>query len=206
MGEVEIRRSARRKRTVRAYRERARAAAAAHGRNPDDLTILFVFKPIIVSSREEAQRLVDASAHPDDAALLTAAAAWSSDLETDLTALDLDRPIDPSVFGEHVSRGSIAGLYGGADEDAPLRALLTAKARLGLIVDRSGVVGTAEEVADFVQELGDDADNDGFAFSGDFHPVTLHRMLDELVPILRRRGILRREYPGGGLRGSLAEF
>ena len=68
------------------------------------------------------------------------------------------------------------------------------------------MVGTAEEVADFVQELGDDADNDGFAFSGDFHPVTLHRMLDELVPILRRRGILRREYPGGGLRGSLAEF
>ena len=192
--------------TVRAYRERARAAAASHGRNPDDLTILFVFKPIIVSSREEAQRLVDASAHPDDAALLTAAAAWSSDLETDLTALDLDRPIDPSVFGEHVSRGSIAGLYGGADADAPLRALLTAKARLGLIADRSGVVGTAEEVADFVQELGDDADNDGVAFSGDFHPVTLHRMLDELVPILRRRGILRREYPGGGLRGSLTEF
>ncbi|QHC58525.1 LLM class flavin-dependent oxidoreductase [Rathayibacter sp. VKM Ac-2760] len=192
--------------TVRGYRERARTAAAAHGRNSDDLTILFVFKPIIVSSREEAERLVDASAHPDDATLLAVAAAQSSDLETDLTVLDLDRPVDPSVFGEHVSRGSIAGLYGGADADAPLRALLTAKARLGLIADRRGVVGTAEEVADFVQELGDDADNDGIAFSGDFHPVTLHRMLDELVPILRRRGILRRGYPGGGLRGSLREF
>ncbi|SMH39081.1 FMN-dependent oxidoreductase, nitrilotriacetate monooxygenase family [Rathayibacter oskolensis] len=192
--------------TVRSYRERARAAAAAHGRDPDDLTILFVVKPVVVSSREEAERLVAASAHPDEEALLAIAAAQSSDLETDLTALDLDRPIDPSVFGEHVSRGSIAGLYGGADADAPLRELLTAKARLGLIADRRGVVGTAEEVADFVQELGDDADNDGIAFSGDFHPVTLHRMLDDLVPILRRRGILRRDHPGGGLRGSLARF
>ncbi|QHC66588.1 LLM class flavin-dependent oxidoreductase [Rathayibacter sp. VKM Ac-2759] len=192
--------------TVRAYRERARAAAAAHGRDPDDLTVLFVFKPIVVASRDEAERLVAASAHPDDETLLAVAAAQSSDLETDLTALDLDRPVDPSVFGEHVSRGSIAGLYGGAEADAPLRALLTAKARLGLIADRRGVVGTAEEVADFIQELGDDAANDGIAFSGDFHPVTLHRMLDELVPILRRRGILRRDHPGGGLRGSLAGF
>lgn len=128
------------------------AAAAAHGRDPDDLTVLFVFKPIVVASRDEAERLVAASAHPDDETLLAVAAAQSSDLETDLTALDLDRPVDPSVFGEHVSRGSIAGLYGGAEADAPLRALLTAKARLGLIADRRGVVGTAEEVADFIQE------------------------------------------------------
>ncbi|MCJ1694385.1 NtaA/DmoA family FMN-dependent monooxygenase [Rathayibacter caricis] len=192
--------------TVRAYREKARAAAASHGRDPDDLTVLFVVKPIVVSSREEAERLVAASAHPDEAALLAIASAWSSDLETDLTALDLDQAIDPSVFGGHVSRGSIAGLYGSADSDAPLRELLTAKARLGLVADRAGLVGTAEEVADFVQELGDDADNDGIAFSGDFHPVTLHRMLDELVPILRRRGILRREHPGGGLRRSLTGF
>jgi alkanesulfonate monooxygenase SsuD/methylene tetrahydromethanopterin reductase-like flavin-dependent oxidoreductase (luciferase family) len=163
-------------------------------------------KPIVVSSREEAERLVAASAHPDEAALLAIAAAWSSDLETDLTALDLDRAIDPSVFGGHVSRGSIAGLHGSAGPDAPLRELLTAKARLGLVADRRGLVGTAEEVADFVEELGEDADNDGIAFSGDFHPVTLHRMLDELVPILRRRGILRREHPGGGLRRSLAGF
>lgn len=191
---------------VRAYRERARAAATAHGRNPDELTVLFVMKPVVVASREEAERVVAASAHPDEESLLTIAAGQSSDLETDLTALDLDRPVDPSVFGEHVSRGSIAGLYGKAGPDAPLRELLTAKARLGLIADRSGFVGTAEEVADFIQELGEDADNDGLAFSGDFHPTTLHRMLDELVPILRRRGILRRGYPGGGLRGSLAEF
>jgi hypothetical protein len=31
-------------------------------------------------------------------------------------------------------------------------------------------------------------------------------MLDELVPILRRRGILRTEFGGGGLRANLHDF
>jgi hypothetical protein len=41
---------------------------------------------------------------------------------------------------------------------------------------------------------------------GDLHPVTVHRMLDELVPILRRRGILRTEFVPGGLKANLQPF
>ncbi|WP_291042285.1 LLM class flavin-dependent oxidoreductase [Herbiconiux sp.] len=194
--------------TIRDYRAKVHTAALAHGRSPADIDVLFVFKPIVVSSPEEAQRLVDASAHPDDATLLQIAAGQSSDLETDLTGLDLDRPVDPAIFGDHVSRGTIKGLLGGFDSfaDASLRELLTAKARLGRITDRSGYVGTADEIADFIEELGAEADNDGFIFSGDLHPVTIHRMLDELVPILRRRGILRTAYGAGGLRANLQDF
>jgi len=194
--------------TIRAYRAKVLDAALAHGRTAADIDILFVFKPIIVASSEEAQRIVDASAHPTDEALLQIALGQSSDLETDLTGLDLDRPVDPAIFGDHVSRGTIKGLLGRYDSfaDATLRQLLTAKARLGRISERAGYVGTAEEVADFIQELGDDAENDGFIFSGDLHPVTIHRMLDELVPILRRRGILRTSFGDGGLRGNLRDF
>ena len=36
--------------------------------------------------------------------------------------------------------------------------------------------------------------------------MTVHRMLDELVPILRRRGILRTEFGDGGLRANLQDF
>lgn len=194
--------------TIRAYRGRVHDAARANGRSPHDIDVLFVFKPVIVSSREEAQRLVEVSAHPSDADLLRIAEGQSSDLETDLTGLDLDRPVDPAIFGDHVSQGTIKGLLGKADSFASttLRDLLTAKAKLGRISDRSGLVGTADEVADFIQELGDEADNDGIIFSGDLHPVTIHRMLDELVPILRRRGILRTEFGGGGLRANLQDF
>jgi alkanesulfonate monooxygenase SsuD/methylene tetrahydromethanopterin reductase-like flavin-dependent oxidoreductase (luciferase family) len=194
--------------TIRAYRAKVHAAALAHGRSPADIDILFVFKPIVAASREEAQRIVDASAHPDDAALLQIAAGQSSDLETDLTGLDLDRPVDPAIFGDHVSRGTIKGLLGGYDSfaDATLRQMLTAKARLGRISDRAGYVGTADEIADFIEELGTEADNDGIIFSGDLHPVTIHRYLDELVPILRRRGLLRTTYGTGGLRANLQDF
>ena len=148
-----------------------------------------------------------ASAHPDDAAIRRIAERQSSDLETDLTALDVEAPLDLSVFGDHVSQGSINRLLGGEDPaTTPLRVLLAKQARLGRLSDGSGFVGTAEEFADLVERLGDEADNDGVLLWGDLHPVTVHRLLDELVPILRRRGILRSEFGGGGLRANLRDF
>ena len=190
--------------TVRAYREKVTNAAARHGR-AGKIRTLFVFKPQVVSSVEEAERVVAASLHPSEETLRRIALGHSSDMETDLTGLDLDRPLDPSIFGQHVSQGSISWLRGGFDsfDGVPLREILGQHARLGRITDRAGYVGTAEEIADFIEELGDDADNDGLLLSGDLHPVTLHRMLDDLVPVLRRRGILRAELAPGGLRANL---
>lgn len=192
-------------RSVRDYRAKIHDAAVAAGRSAADIKILFAIQPVITASAEDADRIVAASAHPDDAALVQIARKQSSDLETDLTSLDLDKPLDPSVFGAHVSRGSIQRLIGDRGDDAPLRAHLTALARAGRIADRSGFVGTAEEFADLIEELGDWG-NDGVLLWGDFHPVTLHRTLDELVPVLRRRGILRREYVDGGLQANLRAF
>jgi FMN-dependent oxidoreductase (nitrilotriacetate monooxygenase family) len=191
--------------SVRSYRAKIHDAARAAGRLPEDVKILFAVQPVIVSSPEEADRVVAASSRPDDAALAQIARKQSSDLETDLTGLDLDRPLDPSVFGAHVSQGSIRRLLGDRGPEAPLRAHLTALARAGRLSDRSGFVGTAEEFADMIEELGDWG-NDGVLLWGDFHPVTLHRTLDELVPVLRRRGILRREYVEGGLQANLRAF
>ncbi|WEK12454.1 MAG: LLM class flavin-dependent oxidoreductase [Candidatus Microbacterium phytovorans] len=192
--------------SIREYRARIHAAAVERGRRPEDITILFAIQPTLVASAEEADRLVAAAAHPDDAALKLIAQRQSSDLETDLTALDLDAPLDPGIFGEHVSQGSIRRLVGDRDvATTPLRAHLTALARLGRISDRSGFVGTAEEFADLIEELGEWG-NDGVLLWGDLHPVTVHRTLDELVPVLRRRGILRREQIDGGLHATLRAF
>ena len=192
---------------VRAYRASVHAAALAQGRAPSEVKVLFAFTPEIVDSAEEADRVVAASRHPDDATLRSVLAKQSSDLETDLENLDLDRPLDPSVFGQHVSQGSIGSLLGGADiATATLREIATRKARKGRITERAGWVGTADEVADFIEQQGDDADNDGFLFWGDLHPVGVHGILDRLVPILRRRGILRTEFGGGGLRANLRDF
>jgi len=192
--------------SIRSYRAKIHDAARERGRAPDDIRILFAIQPVIVSSPEEADRLVAASADPDEAVLRTIAERQSSDLETDLTALDLDAPLDTGIFGEHVSHGSIARLIGAHDPaSTPLRTILAAHARLGRISDRSGFVGTADEFADLVEELGSWG-NDGVLLWGDLHPVTVHRILDELVPILRRRGILREDYVPGGLKANLSAF
>lgn len=193
--------------SVRDYRARIHAAAVERGRRPSDIKILFAIQPVLVSSTAEADRLVAESANPDDAAVLHIAEKQSSDLETDLTSQDFDKPLDLSIFGDHVSRGSINRLLGGYDpETTPLRQLLAKQARLGRLSDGSGFVGTADEFADLVERLGDEADNDGVLLWGDLHPVGVHRLLDELVPILRRRGILRTEYGGGGIHGNLSDF
>ena len=194
--------------SVREYRQKVRAAAVAAGRAADDIAVLFVFKPEIVSSVDEAERVVEASRHPSDEEITRILIGQSSDLETDLTALPLDEPFDVSVFGDHVSQGSVKGLFGkqGIRDGVTLRQLAEAKAVKGRIADGSGFVGTAEEVADFIEALGEDAENDGLIFSGDLHPVTLHRTLDELVPILRRRGVLRTEFGDGGIQANLRDF
>jgi len=194
--------------SVTAYRAKIHAAAVAHGRSPADINILFVLTPEIVSSEEEVDRIVSATRTPGDDVLRAVLAAQSSDLETDLTVLDLDKPIGPGVFGQHVSQGTINNLVG-RDGDIgtdTLRQIASRKARKGRISDGSGFVGTARQFADFIEELGDSADNDGFIINGDLHPVTVHRMLDQLVPELRQRGILRDSFGGGGLRDNLNSF
>ncbi len=193
-------------RSVKEYRAKIHEVALAAGREPSDITIAFAIQPTIVSSAEEADRIVAASADPDEETLRTIARRQSSDLETDLTSLDLDAPLGEGFFGQHVSQGSIRRLVGDRDiATATLRAHLTALARLGRISDRTGFVGTAAEFADLIEELGEWG-NDGILLWGDLHPVTVHRVLDDLVPILRRRGILRRELDSGGLRANLRSF
>ncbi|MFT4282674.1 LLM class flavin-dependent oxidoreductase [Microbacterium sp.] len=192
--------------SVREYRARIHAAAIERGRTPEDIKILFAIQPTIVASAAEADRLVAAAADPDDDTLRLIARRQSSDLETDLTGLDLDAPLDLGIFGEHVSQGSIRRLTGDRDvASTPLRTHLAALARLGRISDRTGFVGTADEFADLIEELGDWG-NDGILLWGDLHPVTIHRTLDELVPVLRRRGILRRDLIDGGLHATLRAF
>jgi long-chain alkane monooxygenase len=192
--------------SVRDYRARVVEAAAATGRRTADIRILFVVKPELVASTAEADRIVEASKHPSDQVLREIALGQSSDLETDLLSLDLDAPLPEGLFAPHVSAGTIRGLVGSAGPDAPLRELLTRKARKGRLSAREGFVGTADEFADFAEELGDDADNDGFIFSGDLHPAAVYRMLGDVVPILRRRGLLRRSFGDGGLRTNLFDF
>jgi alkanesulfonate monooxygenase SsuD/methylene tetrahydromethanopterin reductase-like flavin-dependent oxidoreductase (luciferase family) len=83
-----------------------------------------------------------------------------------------------------------------------LREILQARARK----DGLAIVGTADEVADHLGELGEAVGGDGFLFTGQVHPAHVHRTLDPLIPALRRRGLIRSGFGDGGLRANLLDF
>ena len=71
---------------------------------------------------------------------------------------------------------------------------------------RSGhrlAVGTPEQIADTLEEWFKSGAADGFNIMPDMFPSGAEIFVDEVVPILRRRGIFRTEYSGTTLRHHL---
>jgi hypothetical protein len=65
------------------------------------------------------------------------------------------------------------------------------------------VVGTPEQLADTIAEWFLAGAVDGFNLMPDFEPSGIEVFVEHVVPILRRRGLFRREYQGTTLRDHL---
>jgi alkanesulfonate monooxygenase SsuD/methylene tetrahydromethanopterin reductase-like flavin-dependent oxidoreductase (luciferase family) len=65
------------------------------------------------------------------------------------------------------------------------------------------VVGTPEQIADAIQEWFDNGAADGFNIMPPILPTGLTDFIDQVVPILQRRGLFRTEYEGSTLRENL---
>jgi alkanesulfonate monooxygenase SsuD/methylene tetrahydromethanopterin reductase-like flavin-dependent oxidoreductase (luciferase family) len=96
---------------MKSYRDDPCARAAAQGRNPDDIKVLFVISPVLGTTEAEAiarQQL----ANEDPDFLLQALAAISSVTALDLPQFNLDEPLPQlETNGE---RGSLASSPSGA--------------------------------------------------------------------------------------------
>ena len=73
-------------------------------------------------------------------------------------------------------------------------------ARLGGGRGHQVVVGTAEQVADFIEHWFREGAADGFNIMPPVLPVGLDLFVDRVVPLLRARGLFRTEYTGKTLR------
>ena len=65
------------------------------------------------------------------------------------------------------------------------------------------LVGTAEQVADQIEESFNAREADGFMVSAAQTPGTFNDFVDSVVPELQRRGLFRTEYAGNTLRDHL---
>ena len=183
------------------HRADQRERVAAAGRDPDSVKVLPMAYAVVGETRsiaEEKERLfLDSYVHP-----VASLALLSEVLNYDFAQHDLDDP----VTEEMTDAGSgIRGLADGVRrhlgrDDLTVRDLAAHRATL---LQGPRFVGTAEQVADQMQEWFEGGACDGFVLAATHLPGAFEEFVRMVVPVLRRRGLVRTEYAGTTLREHL---
>ena len=134
--------------------------------------------------------------------LLRTLAGISSITDIDFSKFDLDAELPPlTTNGEQGSLDAFVQKGSGKT----LRQLALDRATRGL----DGVVGTPEQVADYLGEIMAEVGGDGFLISAGQWKLSrqyINEICEGLVPALQRRGLVRTEYTQTTLRETLREF
>ncbi len=184
----------------RAFSDDIKGRARAFGRDPEHVLILPGAK-IVVGDTDDDARRVEAEHHALSHSFERALAELGRPFGWhDFRQYDLDAPF-PDVLS-HAERSfktqatQIVELA--RSKDLTLRQVVETLAA----PRRSPFVGTAETVADTLEEWFRAGAADGFNIYLT-HPSQFRRFADEVLPILRERGLARREYEGTTLREHL---
>ena len=188
---------------MKAYREDIRARAAAMGRDPDTIKVLFLVNPIIGESAPHAEMRRAERIAAADRRIAQRLAHFSKVTNIDFAGFDLDRPIDEGLRtnGHQQNLDTLKKLGAGGKT---LRQAFTEYSGTGLSVDLCGTPdAVAGQMAEAMQEIG----GDGFLFSmGDVSRRVVAEVADGLVPALQARGLVRKAYAHATFRETLLEF
>ena len=170
-----------------------RRRAVAQGRRASDIKILVTLAPIIGSTEEEARR--KQRELRDWFSMDALQAFWSGALGVDLSAIDPTDRIDRLLETNYV-RGSVRAFVQSAPDGVVTFGDLLRHTWSGRHP------GTPEQIADLIAEYAS-VGVDGF----NIVPVTTlgwwSTFVDEVVPVLRKRGLIRSSYSEGSLREKL---
>ena len=187
-----------------AFRSQMREMARAKGRSPDAVKILPGFMPVIGATEAEAQRKLDEYRdliHPR-----LQLAMLGERFNIDFTGRDLDAPfpmdeIMPTLEDRPNIGGERARFVDGVREGETMRQY--AARMIEKPTGHLSAVGSPEQVADVMQTWVEEGGCDGFILQALQIPVELELFVDEVVPLLQRRGLFRSDYEGATLRGHL---
>ena len=173
--------------------------AAKHGRNPDEILILPGCAPVVGRTPEEAEekhREIANLVVMEDA--LNYLGRYFNDL--DFTQYDLDAPFpDLGDFGRNgweSTTDRIKQLV--KDENLTLREMA-----LRATTPKHVFIGTATYVADTMQAWFEAGAADGFMLNSAVLPDGFNDFIDQVLPILKERGLFRTEYESDTLHGNL---
>ena len=186
---------------MKRFYDQFKARVRKFGRPPEACKIFFLAKPIVADTDEEAQQRADAlyARAPVEAGL----AALSTMIQTDLSAYDLDQPLPASLQQRAIQgiRSQLDRFYG-AGGTPTLREIATRKVSL----DSAAFIGSPERVANRLAGTMEAVGGDGFAIRQGMWPGYVLPFVDQVIPLLQQRGVVRTAYTGSMLRDHLQEF
>ncbi|MFI5911904.1 LLM class flavin-dependent oxidoreductase [Dactylosporangium sp. NPDC051541] len=176
-----------------------KARVALAGRDPATVKILPGIVPILGSTEAEAQR--KAQELEDLIVPEFGLGQLSEILEVPVDRLVLDAPLpddipDSAAIEGAQSRSSLI-------VNLARRERLTVRQLIGRLGGGRGhwtFIGTPEQTADVLEEWFESGAADGFNVMGAALPSGLEDFVDQVVPILRARGLFRTDYEGRTLR------
>jgi FMN-dependent oxidoreductase (nitrilotriacetate monooxygenase family) len=182
--------------------ELVKREAVRHGRDRSEVAILPGLITVIGSTHAEAEERLARSR-----ALLPRdheTGRLSARLGYDLRGVGLDDPLPPAALRELDAPQAFGASLG--FRESLVRALRMRPYTLREALDAFGsgghrrIVGSPEEVADTIEHWFRTGAADGFNLMPDVFPSGLEDFVDHVVPLLRERGLFRREYAETTLR------
>jgi alkanesulfonate monooxygenase SsuD/methylene tetrahydromethanopterin reductase-like flavin-dependent oxidoreductase (luciferase family) len=189
---------------MRAYRDDIRARAKAHGRNPDDVKVLFLVAPVLAETESEARARQERQS-TDPNFIEANLALISAITDIDFEKYPLDAPL-PERLVTNGEQGSLDNFQQWGSNKTLRRLVLEAS---GGIVASIELVGTPESVAERMGHAMEEVGGDGFLITTPHLSVNRRQIIevcDGLVPALQRRGLVRTEYTHATLRENLLAF
>ncbi|MFG1480054.1 LLM class flavin-dependent oxidoreductase [Xanthobacter sp. V4C-4] len=179
------------------YSRTLRERAAAHGRDPASVLVFPGLVTIIGGTEEEARRREQEIW--DLLPLELGLARLAGTLGVDPATLDPDKPLPDDL---KLPENGIQTFFLGTTRLARAHGWTV---RELIRYQRGGthhrvVVGTPEQIADGIETWFRAGAVDGFNVMPDVLPSGLESFVDEVVPLLRRRGLFREAYDGTTLR------
>ncbi len=181
-----------------AFARDLRARCVVSGRPPNALRILPGINPVVGRTEAEAKDKIARLGELVDP--VAALRVLSDRLGHDLSTYDLDAPV-PDLPPSGMMQGHAVQLASLAR-----RKHMTLRELRDYTAVSSGhrvLYGTAESIADDMEAWHRAGAADGFVVQVTHHPGPLDQFVDEVVPVLVRRGLFRAEYQGTTLRKHL---
>ncbi|HUD51457.1 NtaA/DmoA family FMN-dependent monooxygenase [Parvibaculum sp.] len=188
---------------MKAFRDDVRARAEGHGRNPDDIKVLFLVAPVLGATEQDA-RDKHARMRSGSQFIEYSLALMSAITDIDFSKYELDKPL-PERLVTNGEQGSLDAFQQWG----------SGKTLRELVQNSSGaiasieLIGTPDRVADKMGDAMATVGGDGFLITTPTQAISrrvINEVTEGLVPALQRRGLVRTEYTHKTLRENLRAF